>query len=441
MPSRLINPSDWPPVSAEAIASAMPRQAMFAGKGWLSSPRPLGLDARFVRFLEQLGHRLLKFQQASDLLYRQSVRGKAPGFVARQLDAGKPEALLEVARSEGFRGQVPGVIRPDILIGEESIAITELDAVPGGIGLTAWLNATYTSEGRDVIGGADGMLDGFESVLSEGDILVSPEAATYRPEMEWLAARINERAGAERLKVAGTDSWISGAPSVYRFFELFDLPNVPCAEAVFAEAVAGRTRLTPPPKPWIEEKLWMAYLHMAPLGEFWRRELGSRYFQDLRDVVPMTLPVDPAPLPPHAVLRGLDAHSWEEVAGFSQKQRDLILKVSGFSEMAWGSRGVVLGSDVSGEEWAGCVREAVDAFDSSPRVLQEFRPAAVIEHPYHDPVTGGISVLEGRVRLCPYYFTDGTNATLRGVLATICPADKKLIHGMSDAILCPCAVA
>jgi len=152
-------------------------------------------------------------------------------------------------------------------------------------------------------------------------------------------------------------------------------------------------------------------------------------------------PVDPAPLPPHAVLRGLDAHSWDQVADFSQKQRDLILKVSGFSEMAWGSRGVVLGSDVSGEEWAGCVREALGAFDASPRVLQEFRPAAVIEHPYHDPVTGGISVLAGRVRLCPYYFTDGTTATLRGVLATICPADKKLIHGMSDAILCPCAVA
>jgi len=26
------------------------------------------------------------------------------------------------------------------------------------------------------------------------------------------------------------------------------------------------------------------------------------------------------------------------------------------------------------------------------------------------------------------------------VLATICPADKKIIHGMKDAILAPCAV-
>jgi hypothetical protein len=31
-------------------------------------------------------------------------------------------------------------------------------------------------------------------------------------------------------------------------------------------------------------------------------------------------------------------------------------------------------------------------------------------------------------------------ATLGGVLATICPADKKIIHGMSTAILAPCMV-
>ena len=27
-----------------------------------------------------------------------------------------------------------------------------------------------------------------------------------------------------------------------------------------------------------------------------------------------------------------------------------------------------------------------------------------------------------------------------GILATICPADKKILHGMKDAIMAPCAV-
>ena len=35
---------------------------------------------------------------------------------------------------------------------------------------------------------------------------------------------------------------------------------------------------------------------------------------------------------------------------------------------------------------------------------------------------------------------DSAEAKLGGVLATICPADKKIIHGMSDAILAPCAL-
>ena len=34
---------------------------------------------------------------------------------------------------------------------------------------------------------------------------------------------------------------------------------------------------------------------------------------------------------------------------------------------------------------------------------------------------------------------EAARATLGGVLATICPADKKIIHGMTDAILAPCA--
>ena len=45
--------------------------------------------------------------------------------------------------------------------------------------------------------------------------------------------------------------------------------------------------------------------------------------------------------------------------------------------------------------------------------------------------------MNGRLRLCPYYFVDGDSVDLAGVLATFCPADKKIIHGMRDAALLP----
>ena len=51
--------------------------------------------------------------------------------------------------------------------------------------------------------------------------------------------------------------------------------------------------------------------------------------------------------------------------------------------------------------------------------------------------------MEGRVRLCPYYFVDVAQQAvdLRGILATLCPADKKIrVDGMKDASLIPCFV-
>jgi hypothetical protein len=34
---------------------------------------------------------------------------------------------------------------------------------------------------------------------------------------------------------------------------------------------------------------------------------------------------------------------------------------------------------------------------------------------------------------------DSARAQLGGVLATIVPADKKIVHGMSEAIMVPCS--
>jgi hypothetical protein len=44
------------------------------------------------------------------------------------------------------------------------------------------------------------------------------------------------------------------------------------------------------------------------------------------------------------------------------------------------------------------------------------------------------------LRLCPYYFVTAGKVTLSGALATFCPPDKKIIHGMQDAALLPCRV-
>ena len=107
-------------------------------------PTPFPLGENLAKEIESLGRVLLQFYRAVNLLYRKSVEGKQPEWVARWLDLGKPRELIELQRSAAFKNEIPRVIRPDILLTENGFSITELDSVPGGIGLTAWLNQTYS---------------------------------------------------------------------------------------------------------------------------------------------------------------------------------------------------------------------------------------------------------------------------------------------------------
>ncbi len=423
---------------------------MFAGLDWRISPSPFPLDEKLAREIESLGRVLLQFYRAVNLLYRRSVEGKQPDWVARWLDQGKPAGLVELQRSQAFKNDVPRVIRPDILLTESGFSITELDSVPGGIGLTAWLNKTYSAINHqpstiNLFGGPDGMIHGFESIFGDAKqvhIVVSDEAATYRPEMEWLAAQLNQRGGATfNLRTPTFDRFADG-DAVYRFFELFDLANVPDSNKIFELAAEKKIRLTPPPKPLFEEKMLFALLWNRNLQPFWRQELGEGFLARLKKNIPYTWLVDPAPLPPHAAIPELNLTDWQQLKTLSQKERDLILKLSGFSEHAWGARGVYLGSDLSHADWSAAVDRAISSFDTSPFVLQRFEKPKLVEAQWFDFGKNEVAPMKGRARLCPYYFVSGegdaARPTLGGVLATIVPADKKIVHGMTDAILAPC---
>ena len=329
-----------PANQAKFIRDSLPSGGLFAGQQWRISPAPFPLGENLAKEIESLGRVLLQFYRATNLLYRKSVEGKQPEWVARWLDLGKPRELIELQRSTAFKNEIPRVIRPDILLTENGFSITELDSVPGGIGLTAWLNQTYSKNEAQVLGGADGMIRGFESIFGDAKqvhIVISEEAKTYRPEMEWLAQQIGARF---TIHDSRFNDFTDGS-AVYRFFELFDLKNVPNAKKIFELAAEKKIRLTPPPKPVFEEKMLFALLWNRNLQNFWRQELGEGFLVKLKKIIPYTWLVDPTPLPPHGAIPELNLTNWEQLKTLSQKERDLILKVSGFSENAWGARGVL----------------------------------------------------------------------------------------------------
>src|SRR5262245_4249544 len=150
------------------IRAAYPKEGLFAEKEWLLSPDAFPIDSKSLADLEQLGHRLFVFQRACNQLYQLSFKGKQPEWVARYLDAGKPKELIEFSRRKEIRDDLPRVIRPDLILTEKSYIIAEIDSVPGGVGLTGWLNQTYLTFDGEIIDSARGMLERYRAILPNG---------------------------------------------------------------------------------------------------------------------------------------------------------------------------------------------------------------------------------------------------------------------------------
>ena len=430
---------------------------------WRIARHPFPLASSEVSFFEQLGQHLLVFYRSLNRLYLESVKGQQPSWVHEYFDQGKPEALLQFARMNRFRNLLPGVIRPDIIPTEQGMVITELDSVPGGIGLTGSLANAYGSFGEAIVGGASGLSQGFATMLRQASkdteptvaIVVSDEAESYRPEMQWLASQL----AYDGLTVACvhprdlrfTDDGLylpnhfdeQPVSLLYRFFELFDLLNIPKSDLMMYAVKKGLTAVTPPYKPWLEEKLAFALIHHPMLEQYWKATLPDETFQVLKRLMPQTWILDPQPIPPMGVIPGLTltnqpVSDWRMLETASQKERQYVVKPSGFSELAWGSRGVSIGHDLSQTEWAQAIETGLDSFSTSPYILQKFHKGRLHDIDYFEEDKQDWATMEGRARLSPYYFVNGDEAKLAGILATVCPKDKKIIHGMQDAVMVPC---
>ncbi len=444
---------------------------------WGLSPEPFQLKATFVQGeLQRLGSVLWRFEWACERIYRDSLSGQAPVWIASILNQGKPEALIKYATMKRFRSRMPLVIRPDLLMTESGIRLTEVDAVPGGMGFTSAMNQAYKQSGFPVLEAPEGMPEAFLAMLKAAvpdkenpviGVVLSDESADYRQEMTWLAEQIQavypdfyvihprELALVREKLMFDSGDGEKALDLIYRFFELFDLPNIPKMDLLQYAVKRGWVACTPPFKPHLEEKSWLTLIHHPILKPLWKKYLGAEDWEWLRGRIPKGWLMDPAYVPsmgviPDLSLRGQTVQSFESLKGLTQKERQLVIKPSGFSPLAWGSRGVTIGHDVSGDVWDKTVESALSSFDQTPYILQEYhKPMA---HPLKqlDLETGAIRSFQGRTRLCPYYFItpdpehpaepERAKIELAGVLATSCPADKKIIHGMKDAIMSPCMI-
>jgi len=439
---------------------------------WRISPEPFAVSKETLAQIESLGGDLLSFYRALNALYNRSTRSTAPGFIAEYLDQGKPEHIVRASRQNRFKQDLPAVIRPDLIVTDHGFIASELDSVPGGMGFVGAMAEAYCKLGIESVGGAYGIPQSFAQAMRALTakekpvvaIVVSDESGDYRPELRWLADAMM-RLGVltayvcapqqiifteDALFVRLEDGREEKIDAIYRNFELFDLLNVPKAELMLYAARHNRVRMTPPPKAQLEEKLSFALLHHPALAKLWHEELGKDLYERLQQLFPKTWVIDPSPLPPQAVIYGLEAartplSRWTQLAELTKSERDFVVKPSGFSPLAWGSRGVRVANDLTKEEWVAVLEEALREYPKTPWILQQFHKGKRIRQTYFDRAADELRSFDGRVRLCPYYFITGrqndASVKLGGILATIAPADKRLIHGMTEAVMTSCIAA
>ena len=220
---------------------------------------------------------------------------------------------------------LPPVLRPDLLLTEDGFALTELDSVPGGIGLTAFLNRLYE-------GGGDASSAAATSWWRVLPVARAPASGE---------AQSADRAGGERggrdlppgNAVAGRRAAAAGAAGVLpaaggrvsarrrpvlrrRGHAGEDRYHLPVLRAVRPRPTSARRRISSRPGPtarWsLRRPCAISRRRNSRSPSFttiacriiWAESLGRRTLKLLRQLIPMSWVMDPAPLPPGAVLDG-----------------------------------------------------------------------------------------------------------------------------------------
>lgn len=328
------------------------------------------------------------------------------------LNHSKPQWMLDMEDKE-VRGHA--FLRPDLILTEGHPVVSEIESSPFGLALSHFLEKAYKEDSDE-----DEVLAIIAEELTQGKtgsyaIVYSDHTAKYQGQLEYLANELQKRGiNIEAVKDSDITEDYDG---IYRGFYLHEAVHNPRLQELLED-----THVLPPVAPRLEEKALMGMMFDPEFEDYFKQMAG---FETLKNIMPKTWVLSEDNVPE-------EFDSWDDLVNMSRRQRQYVLKISGFSDDGSWGRGVTFLSRLSKEDCARAIKEAMES--DATYIIQEFKKGSKFEHPYFDFNAEEIKTMKGKVRCTPYYSVrDGSLLTAK---TTMCE-NTDFIHAMTHSINVP----
>ena len=342
---------------------------------FLVSDAPLSLDPKLVKELQEIGHTIVAYMDAVSFLY------KTHQDIHELLDHGKPSQ---------FHGNEPNYlfVRPDLIITPQGFKICEIEVSPFGLALSDILGKAY-----------------------------SDRSLAHDP--EFLKAFV-----AANTPASGTFIY----SQVYRGYYLHE-----AQKDSMLEALTHMCTTLPSPTPFFEEKALLALIWDTRFAGSFNQLLGDSDFARMRELIPPTWIVGQEQYFEPGLPGG--ATTTLELAGMGKKQRQVVIKSSGYCDnMSWG-HGVHFLDKVSGASAIEHIAEINNGLGDSLYIGQQYCPPEKVSFTYF--TNGPTSEIQEQAmgcRITPYYCATGSN---KGELLTVKATGRngsRYIHAATDSV-------
>jgi hypothetical protein len=378
------------------------------------SPTPLELTKKENDEITTMGGAVVEFVNATHELYNTNEQ------VRNLLNTGKPEELTQTKNPEYL------FVRPDLIATENGLKICEIETSPFGLALSSLLNTGYIQAGFETLADENLLEDSIKSrTVSEGSIVYSNKTKAYKGQLEYLADKLFSSSN-RKWKSEHIDQHQANGVGLYRAFYLSEYMNDPKVNSLINYQL-DKQNTKPSITPHLEEKAIMALLWDRRFEDFYKKQLGEANFNKLRSSIPKTWIVGQEQYFSEGLPKEVN-DTMQLVSGL-RKDRELVIKPSGFNPKASWAEGVNLLHEKSTYKAQEIVQNAIKT-DDTLFIVQEFKKAQKQRMQYENS-EGTLTDMEAKLRITPYYSTqDGKLLTIK---ATGCE-NTDFIHASTSSI-------